>query len=109
MKFPRPRTILLIPLALFAAFFTDQLAIEEPDVLLDVASRIGLRADEAEEALSSTEVAAEVEHAEQFWVSRGIRGVPAMVFAGQHLVSGAQGKENYRQILTALTEVESAA
>ena len=30
---------------------------------------------------------------------RGISGVPAMVFAGKYLVTGAQGAEGYAEVL----------
>ncbi|MEM6679322.1 MAG: hypothetical protein AAF675_15780 [Pseudomonadota bacterium] len=33
------------------------------------------------------------------WAEAGVRGVPAMIFERQHLVSGAQGVENYEAIL----------
>jgi predicted DsbA family dithiol-disulfide isomerase len=36
---------------------------------------------------------------EQFWISRGIEGVPAMIFDEKYLVVGAQGVDNYRSIL----------
>ena len=36
---------------------------------------------------------------EALWTGRGIHAVPAMVFAGRYLVSGAQGVANYSEIL----------
>jgi len=32
---------------------------------------------------------------EQSWVSRGIQGVPAVIFEDKYLLSGAQGVENF--------------
>ena len=47
-----------------------------------------------------------VRAAESFWLKQGIRGVPAMVFDRQHLVTGAQGVENYTNILTQLAQMK---
>lgn len=49
----------------------------------------------------------EVRQVQNFWLKQGIRGVPAMIFDRQHLVTGAQGVENYTSILNQLTR-ESA-
>jgi predicted DsbA family dithiol-disulfide isomerase len=47
-----------------------------------------------------------VRSAEQFWQQQGISGVPAVVFNRKHLVTGAQGVENYTSILSQLAEME---
>lgn len=95
-------------MALFGAFFTDRKAIDEVDVLVDIAEDVGLPRDAARQALASAAVAAEVRAAERLWVSRGIQGVPAMVFDRRHLVTGAQGIENYARVLHAVREGELA-
>jgi len=40
-----------------------------------------------------------VREKQHFWTSRGISGVPSMVFAGKYLTTGAQGVETYANIL----------
>ena len=72
------------------------------------AQSIGLNGDTALEMLASSEKADNVRQKEQFWTSRGVTGVPAMIFQRQHLVSGAQGEENYARILQHLAENEAA-
>lgn len=95
-------------LALLRAFFTERRAIDETEVLLDVAASVGLDPADAEAALDSDEVARTVRAHEQFWTSRGVTGVPAMVFDEKHLLSGAQGVETYARLIETLRERESA-
>jgi len=74
----------------FDAYFQDSLNIEDIQVLRTIATDIGLDADEFEEALSDldldTEVTADVQAASDY----GISGVPAMLFMGKYIISGAQ-------------------
>ena len=95
-------------LALFEAFFTRRENLNDPNVLADVAQSIGLDRDRALEMLSTGKQADIVRQKEQFWTSRGVTGVPAMIFQRQHLVSGAQGEDNYARILQHLAETETA-
>jgi len=55
--------------------------------------------------LADQRFANEVRGAEQFWQQQGISGVPAIVFDRKHLVTGAQGVENYTSILNQLAEM----
>lgn len=89
-------------LALFAAFFTRREDLNNVVVLADVAASIGLARDTAFAMLDSGERADSVRENERFWSSRGITGVPAMIFNRQHLVTGAQGEETYANILNQL-------
>ena len=92
-------------LALFAAFFTLRKNVADIDVLVEVAGRIGLDRDAARAMLDGGERAEKVREKEQFWTSRGVQGVPAMIFERQHLVTGAQGEGNYANILKQLRTV----
>ena len=95
-------------LALFEAFFTRRENLNDPSVLAEVAQSIGLNHDAALAMLLSGEMADIVRQKEQFWTSRGVTGVPAMIFQRQHLVSGAQGEDNYARILGHLAEIVAA-
>ena len=95
-------------LALFEAFFTRRENLNDPNVLADVAQGIGLDRDADLVMLSSGEKAEIVRQKERFWTSRGVTGVPAMIFQRQHLVSGAQGEDTYARILQHLAEPEAA-
>jgi predicted DsbA family dithiol-disulfide isomerase len=90
--------------ALFVAHFTHRRNLSDDRVLADVAAEIGLARDEALVVLKDQRFANDVRAAEKFWVDAGIRGVPAIVFNQRHLVTGAQGTENYQQILQQLAE-----
>ncbi len=93
-----------LKMALFSAHFTDRRDLSDTSVLADVASEIGLNRDEALAVLEDQRFAGDVRQTENFWIQQGIRGVPAVVFERQHLVTGAQGVENYSQILTQLAK-----
>lgn len=88
-----------LKLALFKAHFTDNRDVSDPQVLIDLATSVGIDADAAREVLDSGALVDSVREKQKFWTSRGISGVPSMVFGGKYLVTGAQGAENYAQIL----------
>ncbi|WP_368184611.1 DsbA family protein [Aestuariibius sp. HNIBRBA575] len=91
-----------LKLALFEAYFTDGRNLSDDSVLADIAGEIGLDRDEALAVLADQRYAKAVREAQSFWVNQGIRGVPAVVFDQKHLVTGAQGVENYSNILNRL-------
>lgn len=93
-----------LTLALFAAHFTHERNLTDRAVLADLAGEIGLDRAEALAVLDDGRFAQTVRKAEEGWVRRGIRGVPAMVFDRQYLVTGAQGREGYAQILRQLSQ-----
>ena len=43
--------------------------------------------------------------AQQHWRQQGIQSVPSFIFNQKHLVSGAQGVENFKSILQHLAEL----
>lgn len=95
-------------MALFAAYFTEGRDVSSPEVLCDVAGKIGLDKAEASAVLTEKRYADIVREKEQFWVERGITGVPAVVFQSKHLVTGAQGTEKFAEILKQLSNPQSA-
>ncbi len=88
-----------LKLALFSAYFTEQLDINDSGVLISIVESIGLDAEEAKSVLADGLYQDNVRSEQQMWTSRGITGVPAMVFNDEYLVTGAQGVENYTQML----------
>ncbi len=88
-----------LKMALFEAYFTNQQDVSHSEVLLDAAQAAGLDRDAARAALTSGDHIAPVREKQQFWTSRGVSGVPSMVFAGKYLVTGAQGAETYSDLL----------
>ncbi|NOD63654.1 MULTISPECIES: DsbA family oxidoreductase [unclassified Ruegeria] len=88
-----------LKLALFDAYFTQQKDVSDTEVLLDAVRSVGLDAEAARQALESGQHTGPVREKQQFWTSRGISGVPSMVFGGKYLLTGAQGTETYAQVL----------
>ena len=95
-----------LKLALFTAHFTDKRDLSDDTVLADIAGETGLDHDEAVAVIGDQRFANDVRSAEQFWQQQGISGVPAVVFDRKHLVTGAQGVDNYTSILSQLTEMK---
>lgn len=93
--------------ALFVAHFTHRRNLSDKAVLADIAGEIGLDRAQALAVLDDQRFATDVREAEQYWISQGIRSVPAVVFNQRHLVSGAQGVENFTRILGQLAQTKA--
>ena len=85
--------------ALLRAYFTEGRNVSDRDVLVDIATGVGLDAERAQGILASDEFAAEVREAEQFFLRNGITGVPAVIIERKHLVSGGQPVEVFERAL----------
>ncbi|CUH68283.1 DSBA-like thioredoxin domain protein [Thalassovita gelatinovora] len=96
-----------LKLALLEAYFSDNKTMNDADAMADVAAGVGLDRDRALEILQGDDYTAEVRAKQQFWTTRGITGVPAMVFDKKHLVVGAQGVANYANILRQLSGADT--
>lgn len=94
--------------ALFSAHFTDNSDLSSPDMLADIAASIGLDVAEARAVLEDQRYAEAVRTEEKFWTQQGITGVPAIIFDRKHLVTGAQGADNYGNILDHLANAPAA-
>lgn len=92
--------------ALFVAHFTDGRDISDKDVLADIAAEVGLDRQEARTVLENQRFAAAVRAEEQHWQQQGIQSVPAIIFNERHLVSGAQGVQNFKSILAQLADMQ---
>jgi len=88
-----------LKLALFKAFFTDNLNVSDHEVLTSVVASVGLDEDRCAEILASDEYAAEVRAVEAQWEDRFISGVPAFIFNGKFMVPGAQEPDVFAQII----------
>ncbi|MEP1587387.1 MAG: DsbA family oxidoreductase [Tateyamaria sp.] len=97
-----------LKLALFSAHFTDQRDVSDAEVLVDVAVSVGLDRDAATKVLEDGALVEAVREKQQFWTSRGVSGVPSMVFDSKYLVTGAQGAENYAQLLQRVAQEQAA-
>jgi predicted DsbA family dithiol-disulfide isomerase len=85
--------------ALLEAYFSEGQNLANPDVLVAAAEKAGLDGAEARAVLASDRFADDVRQEEHLWQSRGIQGVPAFIFQGKYLVSGAQPPETFEQVV----------
>ncbi len=92
--------------ALFTAHFTDNRNLSDIAVLADIAAETGLSREEALAVSEDQRFANDVREVEQHWQRQGIQSVPAIIFNEQHLVSGAQGVDNYVNILEQLVNMQ---
>lgn len=97
-----------LKLALFRAYFTDQLNISDDEVLLNVVETAGLDRAAAEAALTDPryedQVAQEIHH----WDMQNITGVPAFIINGKYMIPGAQDAETFVRIFEKVLEKEAA-
>lgn len=96
-------------MALFDAHFAQGRDVSNHDVLLDVAATVGLDRKQASDLLASGERAEETRAHQAFWTSRGVSGVPSMIFDGKYLLTGAQGANTYAQMLRKVIAEKQAA
>ncbi len=91
--------------ALFVAHFVDNRNVGDSAVLADIAAHIGLDRNEALAVIEDQRFAEDIRQLVQHSKQQGIQSVPSVIFNGRHLVSGAQGVENYKNIIEQLTEM----
>ena len=88
-----------LKLALFTAYFTENLSPADHQILVDAAERAGLDRNAAAEVLSSGRYSDEVRTAERYWQSKGISGVPDVIFNDRYLISGGQPAEVFEDAI----------
>lgn len=98
-----------LKIALFTAHFQDGRDVSDPETLVEIATSVGLDRAAAAEVLASGSHAEETRAHQQFWTSRGISGVPSMIFDGRYLLTGAQGADTYAQMLMKVLNEKKAA
>jgi predicted DsbA family dithiol-disulfide isomerase len=85
--------------ALFKAYFTDGQNPASHEVLVQLASSVGLDAERAHEILASDEYADDVRKCEKLYLDNGIQSVPAIIINDRHLISGGQPTDVFEQAL----------
>lgn len=88
-----------LKITLFMCYFSRSRDIGDDDVLANACVEAGLPFEEALEVLESGLYADAVRERQRYAIASGITGVPAMIFAQSELHVGAQGVDNYKQIL----------
>lgn len=94
---------------LFTAYFTEGLAPEDHDVLVDCARDAGLDADGARDVLESGRYAEDVRAEEEHWRRQGISSVPAVIIDDRYIVSGGQPPEAFERALRSIAEEKAGA
>jgi len=89
------------------AYWDEARDIGDMEELVQIAREVGLDAAEYRAALDDPAFIRQVDDDIRQAASSGISGVPAMVFAGKYLVSGAQPPEVLRQVTAKVREMDS--
>lgn len=97
-----------LKLALFEAYFTKNLNPSDRIVLANAALAAGLDRAEAMDVLESGRYSDEVRTAEQYWRSKGIAGVPAMIINDRYMISGGQPADLVEHAIRRIAAEESA-
>lgn len=87
---------------LLKAYFTDGRDPSDHDVLVDVASSVGLDASRARDVLASGAYTDDVRQQQRFYQQQGIHAVPAVIINDRHLIQGGQPPEVFEQALRQL-------
>ncbi len=84
--------------AVFRAYWLHAQAIDQPEVLGDIAESLGLDRQAFLAALEEQHYTSEVEQDVEQAAAYGLNGVPAIVYEQRYLVSGAQPTAVLRQV-----------
>ena len=95
--------------ALLAAYHTRGENPGSHDVLLRVATEVGLDVERARAVLDSGEYGAEVRERIRHWQQLGIHSVPSIVVDGRYLIQGGQPPEAFEQALREIAAEARAA
>ena len=101
-----PERTLALKQALFRAYFTDGANVADHDVLLRIATEVGLDAAQGRRVLDGNAYADDVRAQEQRYQQAGIHSVPATIVNGKWLIPGGQPPETFED---ALREIASKA
>jgi predicted DsbA family dithiol-disulfide isomerase len=86
----------------FRAYFAEGADIADPDVLASLGTELGLDAAAVRAGIDEPTLHAEIAAAESQAQAAGISGVPAFVFDGRYLVSGAQDPATFARVFEAV-------
>jgi predicted DsbA family dithiol-disulfide isomerase len=92
---------------LFGAYFEDAQDIGDPEILIELATEVGIERQDARKALDSNELRRQVVATEQRASEIGIQGVPFFVVNELWAISGAQSSEQWVQGLRAKLGLDS--
>lgn len=85
--------------AIFKAYFTDHELISDRKLLMKLAENAGMDATQCHDLLDSDLYANQVRYDEREAASRGVHGVPYMLFDGEFAVPGAISTEDCKAVI----------
>jgi predicted DsbA family dithiol-disulfide isomerase len=88
-----------LKLALFRAHFTQGKDVNDIKVLIELATELGLPAEEAAAVLADKSRAQAVRAEQRHWLEQGIQAVPCFLINQQYLVQGAQDATAFGRML----------
>lgn len=88
-----------LKIALLKSYFTQGESPADHDVLVRLASEVGLDGEQARVVLQDHTYADDVRASQRYYQQQGIQSVPAIVINERHLVSGGQPPEVFEQVL----------
>ena len=88
-----------LKMALLKSYFTQGESPADHDVLVRLASEVGLDGEQARVVLQDHSYADDVRASQRYYQQQGIQSVPAIVINERHLVSGGQPPEVFEQVL----------
>jgi len=94
--------------ALFDAYFTQALDIGDPEVLVEIAAKIGMEADVVRQLLSGMNDVEDIRNRDAHSRKMGVSSVPTFIIANQHAVPGAQQPDMWKQVIEdIMTQLQS--
>ncbi|ATI42201.1 polyketide biosynthesis protein [Pacificitalea manganoxidans] len=90
--------------ALFAAYFTENRDIGDPDTLADVADGAGLDAAMVRRLLQGDQDVEDIRARDAHGRERGLTGVPTFIIANTHVVPGAQPTDLWLKLIAEINE-----
>ncbi|WP_122073629.1 DsbA family oxidoreductase [Pseudophaeobacter sp. EL27] len=85
--------------ALFDAYFAQARDIGDTDVLVEIATKVGMEADVVRQLLSGDNDAEDIRNRDAHSRKMGVTSVPTFIIANQHAVPGAQQPEMWKQVI----------
>jgi len=98
-----------LKLALFKAYFQDNLDVSQEEVLLAAVGDAGLDVESAREILNDPVQAERVRSQLNGWIERGVSGVPATIVNGKYMIPGAQDAQTFAQVFQKVRSKAEAA
>lgn len=96
-----------LKLALFQLYFSEGGNPGNPEELIEVVAKVGLRTDDARKILESDQFATEVREEEAKYQAMGITSVPTFIINDKYMISGGQPVDTFVDTLNKIVAEET--